>query len=215
MKWTIQFKMVVLFSVIVFIGFSVLLILSNKVAQENMYREVHEDMVQSKRNLDIALNQYFLIHNKRMSRDSLEAGSRELAEQIGSAVGGEITVYRPDASPYGSAGSKVNVAKRSDHPDVEEAIQSRIAYTTVVDKGRVTASLSFPLQMDQQLIGIVQLEKDYTDLYKRNLRFQNTIKLFAAVIFVFVFIASIFISRKITQPIRVLTKRSMEVAQEV
>lgn len=77
MKWTIQFKMVVLFSVIVFIGFSVLLILSNKVAQENMYREVHEDMVQSKRNLDIALNQYFLIHNKRMSRDSLEAGSRE------------------------------------------------------------------------------------------------------------------------------------------
>lgn len=213
MKWTIQFKMVVLFSVIVFIGFSVLLILSNKVAQENMYREVHEDMVQSKRNLDIALNQYFLIHNKRMSRDSLEAGSRELAEQIGSAVGGKITVYRPDASPYGSAGSEVNVAKRSDHPDVEQAIQSRIAYTTVVDKGRVTSSLSFPLQMDQQLIGIVQLEKDYTDLYKRNLRFQNTIKLFAAVIFVFVFIASIFISRKITQPIRVLTKRSAEVAQ--
>ncbi|WKL00114.1 hypothetical protein Q0F98_23220 [Paenibacillus amylolyticus] len=95
MKWTIQFKMVVLFSVIVFIGFSVLLILSNKVAQENMYREVHEDMVQSKRNLDIALNQYFLIHNKRMSRDSLEAGSHELMEQIGSAVGGKITVYRP------------------------------------------------------------------------------------------------------------------------
>lgn len=49
MKWTIQFKMVVLFSVIVFIGFSALLILSNKVAQENMYREVHEDMVQSKK----------------------------------------------------------------------------------------------------------------------------------------------------------------------
>ncbi|UOK64571.1 cell wall metabolism sensor histidine kinase WalK [Paenibacillus sp. OVF10] len=215
MKWTIQFKMVVLFSVIVFIGFSVLLILSNKVAQENMYREVHEDMVQSKRNLDIALNQYFLIHNKRMSRDSLEAGSRELAEQIGSAVGGEIVVYGPDASPYGSVGSEVNVAKRSDHPDVEEAIHSRIAYTTVVDKGRVTASLSFPLQMDQQLIGIVQMKKDYTELFKRNLRFQNTIKFFAAVIFVFVFIASIFISRKITQPIRVLTKRSAEVAQEV
>ena len=49
MKWTIQFKMVVLFSVIVFIGFSALLILSNKVAQENMYREVREDMVQSKK----------------------------------------------------------------------------------------------------------------------------------------------------------------------
>ncbi|WKL00115.1 HAMP domain-containing protein [Paenibacillus amylolyticus] len=128
-------------------------------------------------------------------------------------MAGRLRYTVPDASPYGSASSKVNVAKRSDHPDVEQAIQSRIAYTTVVDKGRVTSSLSFPLQREQQLIGIVQLEKDYTDLYKRNLRFQNTIKLFAAVIFVFVFIASIFISRKITQPIRVLTKRSAEVAQ--
>lgn len=75
------------------------------------------------------------------------------------------------------------------------------------------ASLSFPVQSDRQLVGIVQLEKDYTDLYQRNMRFQDTIKLFAATIFVFVFIASIFISRKITQPIRVLTKRSAEVAQ--
>lgn len=49
MKWTIQFKMVVLFSVIVFIGFSALLIISNKVGEENMYREVQEDMVQSKK----------------------------------------------------------------------------------------------------------------------------------------------------------------------
>ncbi|MDR6725584.1 signal transduction histidine kinase [Paenibacillus amylolyticus] len=213
MKWTIQFKMVVLFSAIVFIGFAALLILSSKVAEENMYREVHEDIVQSKKNLDIALNQYFLIHNKRMSKDTLEAGSRELAEQIGSAVGGTITVYRPDASLYSAANSGVNVVKRTDMPDVEQAMQSKIAYTTVVDQGQVTASLSFPIQSGQQVIGIVQLEKDYTDLYKRNLRFQNTIKLFAAAIFVFIFIASIFISRKITQPIRVLTKRSAEVAQ--
>lgn len=49
MKWTIQFKMVSLFSVIVFIGFSSLLILSNKVGEENMYREVHEDMIQVKK----------------------------------------------------------------------------------------------------------------------------------------------------------------------
>ncbi|MCP1135725.1 HAMP domain-containing histidine kinase [Paenibacillus polysaccharolyticus] len=213
MKWTIQFKMVVLFSVIVFIGFSALLILSNKVAQENMYREVREDMVQSKKNLDIALNQYFLIHNKRISKDSLEAGSRELKEQIGSAVGGSITLYRPDASMYGSSTSEGKLVKHTEIEDLREAMQSRIAYTTKVDQGRVVASLSFPIQSDQQLVGIVQLEKDYTDLYRRNMRFQDTIKLFAATIFVFVFIASIFISRKITQPIRVLTKRSAEVAQ--
>ncbi|MCG7381729.1 HAMP domain-containing sensor histidine kinase [Paenibacillus sp. ACRRY] len=178
-----------------------------------MYREVHEDMVQAKKNLDIALNQYFLIQNKRISRESLETLNHELAEQIGSAAGGNITVYRPNASPYGSTESGNNVVNQSNFPDLKEAMQSNIAYTTAADKGQITASLSFPLQIDQQLIGIVQMQKDYSALYKRNVRFQNTIMLFAAVIFVFVFIASIFISRKITHPIRVLTKRSAEVAQ--
>ncbi|MEC0123476.1 sensor histidine kinase [Paenibacillus pabuli] len=214
MKWTIQFKMVVLFSVIIFIGFSALLIISNKVGEENMYREVHEDMVQSKKNLDIALNQYFLIHNKRMTTVSLEAGNRELADQIGSAVGGVVTIYRPDATAYNAADRGGDTANLySDYPDVKAAMDSRIAYSTQTKQGRVRASLSFPLQANQQLLGIVQLEKDYTELFKRNLRFQNTIKLFAAIIFGFVFIASILISRKITKPIRVLTKRSAEVAQ--
>ena len=128
-------------------------------------------------------------------------------------MGGTITLYRPDATTYGSIASEGKLVKHTDIADLREAMQSRIAYTTKVDQGRVTASLSFPVQSDQQLVGIVQLEKDYTDLYRRNMRFQDTIKLFAATIFVFVFIASIFISRKITQPIRVLTKRSAEVAQ--
>ncbi|MEC0106399.1 HAMP domain-containing sensor histidine kinase [Paenibacillus taichungensis] len=212
MKWTIQFKMVVLFSVIVFIGFSALLIISNKVGEENMYREVQEDMVQSKKNLDIALNQYFLIHNKRISEDSLGTGNRDLAEQIGSAVGGKVVVYRSDGTPFSSTGAKAKLAA-AQTSDLQAAMNSKIAYTTVVDKGRVTGNLSFPVLSEGSILGIIQLERDYTDLFKRHLRFQNTIKGFAAVIFVFVFIGSVFISRQITKPIRVLTKRSAEVAQ--
>jgi signal transduction histidine kinase len=204
--------MVVLFSVIVFIGFSALLIISNKVGEENMYREVQEDMVQSKKNLDIALNQYFLIHNKRISEDSLGTGNRDLAEQIGSAVGGKVMVYRSDGTPFSGTGLEAKLAA-AQTSDLQAAMKSKIAYTTVVDKGRVTGNLSFPVLSDGSILGIIQLERDYTDLFKRHLRFQNTIKGFAAVIFVFVFIGSVFISRQITKPIRVLTKRSAEVAQ--
>ncbi|CAM4391906.1 MAG: HAMP domain-containing sensor histidine kinase [Paenibacillus macerans] len=211
MKWTIQFKMVSLFSVIVFIGFSSLLILSNKVGEENMYREVHEDMIQVKKNLDIALNQYFLIHNKRLNEKSLEAGSRDLEEQIGAAAGGKVTLYHPDASPYNASSSPAVIA--SERPDIQSAANSQIAYSTSMQKGKLISSLSFPVMSGRQVIGIIQLEKNYTELFKRHLRFQNTVKYLAAVIFVFVFIASVFISRQITRPVRVLTKRAVQVAQ--
>lgn len=49
MRWTIQFKMAALFAVIVFIGFAALLLVFNKVSEDNMYREIDEDMVQFKK----------------------------------------------------------------------------------------------------------------------------------------------------------------------
>lgn len=146
-----------------------------------------------------------------MNEKSLEAGSRDLEEQIGAAAGGKVTLYHPDASPYNASSSPAVIA--SERPDIQSAANSQIAYSTSMQKGKLISSLSFPVMSGRQVIGIIQLEKNYTELFKRHLRFQNTVKYLAAVIFVFVFIASVFISRQITRPVRVLTKRSVQVAQ--
>lgn len=212
MKWTIQFKLVLLFSVIVFLGFTVLIMLSGKVGVDNLYGEVDEDMGHFKRNLDIAVNQYFLIHNLRMSEKTLALENAELTGQIGSAVGGKVTLYRPDGTPFRK--EEASEAAPESPPDFyATAAEQKVVYTTYVENSRMIARLTFPLTARGAVIGLLQFDKDYSELYQRHVRYQETIKNFAALIFGFVFLASVLISRKITNPIRVLTRRSAEVAQ--
>lgn len=212
MKWTIQFKMAALFAVIIFIGFAALLLVFNKVSEDNMYREIDEDMVQFKKNLDIAVNQYFLLKNKRMNENAIESNVDDMEKQIGLSIGGEIDIYRADGSSfkYPAGDVQPSLIYRA---DVEAAMKSNIAYGTRINKGHVTASLSAPLISEDKVVGIIRFQKDYSSLYRRHLRFQDTISAFAIIIFVFVFLGSILISRRMTQPIRVLTQHSKAVAQ--
>lgn len=212
MRWTIQFKMVVLFSVIIFIGFVAMLIAFNQLSEKNIYREVDEDMVQSKVNLDIAINQYFLLLNKRINENSIENEVNEIEKQIGISVGGAVNVYRPDSSSfkYSKGDNKHAMIYRE---DLEAAAKAKVAYSTTMNNGHVTARLSVPLLEEGKVIAIVSLEKDYSGLLLQHTKFQDTITLFAIVIFIFVFLGSIFISSRITKPIRVLTQHAKLVGQ--
>lgn len=212
MKWNIQFKMVALFSVIIFIGFSALLIAFNKLSQDNIYREVDEDMAQYKMNLDIAVNQYFLLLNKRINETTIEAEVDEIEKQIGLSVGGEVKVYRADTSSF-------KPAKDEDQPalihrgDIKAAANAKVAYSTMMNKGHVIASLSVPLMNEGKVVAILRFEKDYSNLFLQRMKVQDTITIFAIIIFIFVFIGSIFISGRMTKPIRVLTEHSKAVAR--
>ncbi|MEW9698620.1 sensor histidine kinase [Paenibacillus sp. SI8] len=210
MKFPVQFKIVVVFSTIIFIGLSAMLIVSYRATEQNMNRIIHEDMINAKTNLDIYINQYFMVHKKKMNKTSLASERNMLTRELTAAIGGPVAIV--DAVDGIKDSDNNEVVKSADNSDLESALSSQIAYRISIENQNVIASLSFPIQQEQSIIGIVRYQKDYSELYQRNASFQSIIKVFAAIIFGFVFIASIFISRKITKPIRELTERSEQVA---
>ncbi|ASA20753.1 sensor histidine kinase [Paenibacillus donghaensis] len=195
MKFPIQFKIVVVFSIIIFVGLSAMLFVSYRVTEQNMYQIIDEDMFNTKTNLDIYINQYFLVHKKRMSKESLVSEKNRLTQELTAGIGGPVTIFYMNG----------------DKNQAESTLRSQIAYTINRVDHKVIVSLSFPILQKQSTIGFLEYQKDYSQLYQRNARFQSIIKMFASVIFSFIFIASIFISRKITKPIRELTERSNQV----
>ncbi|MCE3200124.1 sensor histidine kinase [Paenibacillus sonchi] len=194
MKFPIQFKLVVVFSIIIFVGLSAMLFVSYRVTEQNMYRIINEDMINTKTNLDIYINQYFLVHKKRMSKESLISEKNRLSQELTAGIGGPVTIFY----------------LTGDKSQVESAL-SQTTYTINRLDRQVIVTLSSPILLKQSTIGLLKYQKDYSQLYQRNTRFQSIIKMFAALIFSFIFIASIFISRKITKPIRELTEGSNEV----
>ncbi|AIQ73406.1 sensor histidine kinase [Paenibacillus odorifer] len=195
MKFPIQFKIVVVFSIVIFVGLSAMLFVSYRVTEQNMYRTIDGDMINAKTNLDIYINQYFLVHKKRMSKKTLVTEKSRLSQELTAGIGGPVTI------------SYIN----GDKSQVESTSRAQTSYTINRVDHKVIVTLSFPILQKQSTIGFLNYQKDYSQLYQRNARFQSIIKMFAAIIFSFIFIASIIISKKITKPIRELTESSNQV----
>ncbi|GBF77161.1 two-component sensor histidine kinase [Paenibacillus sp. 598K] len=210
MKLSLQFKLVVLFSTIVFVGLSAMLLFSYKVTENNMYRMIHDDMLDVRSNLDIAMNQYFLVRNKRLSVASLAAERTRLVRELGSVVNAALSIYTSEGKPFSSSAAG---SPGVESADLAAAVQSVSAYITTISEGRIWTTMSFPVVVNDNRLGIVRVQKDYSDLYQRNLRFQSTVQGFAVALFIVIFIASVWMARAITRPIRHLTRRSVQVAE--
>lgn len=203
MRYPIQFKIVIVFCTVIFLCFSALLFVSYSVTQTNMYRTIQEDMTAVKTNLNVYVNQYFLINNKKMDSDTPASEKNKLTQELTAMFSGTVNVWDTaslrkiePASAYASTASS-NAAAYQIH---------KHAHT-------LTTTLDIPMQADGSVIGIVRLQKDYRELYESNEHYYSALKIFTILMFSFVFILSIFISNMITKPLRQLTDRTRQAAQ--
>lgn len=97
--------------------------------------------------------------------------------------------------------------------DFSFALNGNTAYTINFSQGAVTATLSFPIQIENKIIGIMRYNKDYTDQFNSNKRFIFITCLFATSIFLAMLITSYFISRRIVKPIKGLIASSNEISK--
>lgn len=205
MRLRIQHKMVILFSVIIFAGLISLLIVSYRITEVNMLQTVKTDMIAAKKSLDIYINQYFLLSNREPGETSLSDESEGLSRQLSADLGSEVRLYDRDGNQLGGGASD------SEGEELDAAQRGEIAYNIHFSENRATAALAYPLEAGGKTYGIVRYQKDYSQLYTASLRFKQTIQIFAAAIFLIVFVSSILISRQITKPVRQLSKSSQQV----
>jgi len=208
MKYSIQHKMLLSFSIVTFIGLSSLLFAANKIMEQNSAQIIQKDMIEAKKTLDIYLKQYFLIKDTDISKTSLESEAMNITNVLSSQIGSDITIY--DASGN-NLSSRLRATDLSNE-DLTKAIHGKTAYTVNFSKSKVIVTLSFPIKTNQQVIGIMRYSKNYTEQYQYNRRFQNTVNLFAILIFIIIFITSIVLSRRITNPIIKLTKSTEQIS---
>jgi signal transduction histidine kinase len=207
MRFGIQLKIVILFSVIIFAGLILLLIVSYRITEDNMLQTVRTDMIAAKKNLDIYMNQYFLLSNRELDELSLADEAEGLSRQLSADIGNEVHLYDRAGNQLGGSASDIG----SGGEELAAAQRGEIAYNIHFSGNHATASLAYPLEAGGKTYGVVQYQKDYSQLYAASLRFKQTINMFAAGIFLIIFLSSILISRQITKPVRQLSKSSQQV----
>lgn len=210
MRHSIQLKILISFSVIIFIGLSALLFVSYKLTEQNDNNIIRSDMVSAKKNLDHYLKQYLLINNMDFSEASLLLASDDIAMQLSLAIDNKVDIYS-------MRGVRLSHNPQRDSQDIMtqdliNAMDGRISYVTGRYGDQVKVYLSYPIKTDEGSIGILRYTKDYTQLFENSRRFRNIINTFAVAIFTVIFIAASILSRQITKPIKRLAVTTEQVS---
>lgn len=74
------------------------------------------------------------------------------------------------------------------------------------DHNKVYSILSYPVYEDGDYVGIINVCKDYSELYSDNIKIINYITIIEVLIFLCIFVLSFFITSRITKPISQLTE---------
>lgn len=210
MKNSIQSKILISFSIIIYIGLSALLVVSYKLTEQNNNNIIYSDMVGAKKNMDQYLKQYFLINNIVLNEASLITNADDISRQLSSSFEDNVDIYNLSGNKI-SHNLEQNTTEDKKE-DLANAMKGKISYATTFYGNKTKISLSYPIEVNSNYIGILRYTKDYTQLFNSSKRFRDVISIFAIVIFSLVFIVASILSRQITKPIKRLEETSEEVA---
>lgn len=204
MKQSIQYKILLPFLLVLFIGMVSLIFVLYNINEQNAYLTIKNDMISARRNQELFLRQYFLINNLEISHLSLINESDSISKSLSARLGSDVRVY-PNISS-----DTIDLPKDE---GFSLALEGDTAYTVFFDRGRVTATISFPIQIEGKIIGIMTYSKDYTDLFNNNSRFLLITGLFAAAIFLAMLITSYLISGHLVKPIKSLIRNTDQISK--
>jgi len=208
MRSSIQLKILIFFSTVIFAGFSLLAYTAYYTTEQNTRNVIKADMIEVKRNLDTYMNQYLLINNMDISEATIAAEAESISRQLSAQIGNNVDIYDLKGQKLSYSSAPAAVANKTE--DLLRATKGEISYTTNFIGDRVFVSLSYPIQKSNA--GIIRYYKDYTELYSYNQKFKRMIGFFTTAIFIIIFIASFIFSQRITKPIKMLVKATEKVS---
>lgn len=158
MKLSIQLKILIAFSVIIFIGLSALLFVSYKLTEQNDNSIINADMIATKKNLDQYLKQYFLINHLDFTGASLISQAEDISVQLSFAIGSDVDIYNINGNEISHNPEPGYISMKNE--DLINAMKGKISYATVTNENGTKVSLSYPIQVNNANIGIIRYTKD-------------------------------------------------------
>ncbi|MEL5897904.1 HAMP domain-containing sensor histidine kinase [Clostridium sporogenes] len=211
MKISVRYKMLISFSFVFFIGIIVLIYSTEKIINNNNEYIIEKEMKQVRKDIDIYLKQYFILNDIQPNKSVFKVEGKDITEELSYKIGDEITLYSQRGEIlWDSYGQKDN---KDSEEDLKLALKGKTSYSINKRDNKISVSLSYPVNLDNNNIGILRYSRDYTGLYKRSNHIINTIKIIAITLFLFIVLLSSILAKHITRPIIKLQEASKKIEE--
>lgn len=211
MKVSIKHKVLISFTLVFFSSILTLYYFTNKIINLSNENIIKREMIETRKNIDTYINQYFILKNIQPDKVSLESEASILAKDLSYKMESKVELY----SIKGILLSETSIENGSisgSNSDLLKAKQGQTAYVINKIGNKSIVNLSYPISLNNNIIGYVRCSKDYTELLASGENILKLIKLTSLAIIIILFIVSIILSHHITKPIIQLTLLSQNAA---
>lgn len=211
MKVSIKHKVLISFTLVFFSSILTLYYFTNKIINLSNENIIKREMIETRKNIDTYINQYFILKNIQPDKVSLESEASILAKDLSYKMESKIELY----SIRGTLLSETSIENGSisgSNSDLLKAKQGQTAYVINKIGNKSIVNLSYPISLNNNIIGYVRCSRDYTELLASGENILKLIRLTSIVIIIILFIVSIVLSHHITKPIIQLTLLSQNAA---
>ncbi|MGO5064956.1 HAMP domain-containing protein [Clostridium sporogenes] len=211
MKISVRYKMLISFSFVFFIGIIVLIYSTEKIINNNNEDIIEKEMKQVRKDIDIYLKQYFILNNIQPNKSVFKVEGKNITEELSYKIGDEIALYSKSGEMLWDSYSDRD--NKDNQKDLNLALKGKTSYSINKRNNKMSVSLSYPVNLDNNNIGILRYTRDYTGLYKGSNHVINTIKIIAITLFLFILVLSSILAKHITHPIIKLQEASKKIEE--
>ena len=210
MKISLRNKIIISFSTVIFISFIFFVYFSERTVDKNNDFFLKKEMVETRKNLDVYLKQYFFVNNLEPTNTALNVEANNISKELSNKISNTVSVYDKEGKQVSDI--KNPYFKENDE-DLKKALKGETAFTIMRIDNKVIINLSYPVTVDNVKIGILRYSRDYTELYKSSEELINVVKMLSIIMVIVIFIISFIISNHITKPIIELTETTKKISQ--
>ena len=208
MKFTIRYKFIISLSIIFIISFIIFNYFISEMIEKNNERIIKSDLIKIIDSVGFYISQEFLTNHIEDDNTYFRKISDNLTYNLNHVLNNDIYVYDSKGLLLASS----NYTNTIKHNDIHYALNNDSAYTIQFGENTLVY-FSVPVSSGDNIIGVVRITKDYTQLYKSGEAIIRNLIIIVLVMFLIIYILVFIVSSNIITPVMRLSNIADEISK--
>ncbi len=209
MKFSIRYKIFLSFSLLIISVFIIMNFITRNTIKNSNEMIISKELVKESNNITIYVRQFFLLNNIESDKASFHKHSSEVLSDLEAKLSIKGALYSTDGEPLELLRSNLlNIS--GVEKDLSNALNKKLSFTIRSRGNHSDASISVPIIVEANFLGVLRYTKDYSDLYSSGYYLSNILTITIFIMLLIMFIASYVISDGIIRPLSKLNSMAKD-----
>lgn len=222
----IRYKLILGFTIIFFMSVAIINPLLKHAIAKNNFSVVKREFSDLSRNINIYINQFMDMENKKLTLDYLEKNYDSILIDLSDKIKYPMDFYDTGGDQLGEHSDNLTTIHKVYDPQIQKlldtkkadfksAVNGKLSFTVTKYNNAYYAVLSYPIISNKEVISVLRVSKSYDTLYSSGNRLFAIFEVFLLILFLILIVIFTIFLLQITNPIEALNKAVKKVSMGI